>query len=134
LTWLTDEPQIFPKVAKWITPEDFADDLYRSVARELFSGMESGQYNPAQILSKFTDEEELRQIAEMFNTNLTQIETPEQRRKAFRDIICGVRQAGYERQKKELSPSDPEYLTKTIQGKKDLEKLMHADISPDDDS
>ena len=37
-----------------------------------------------------------------------------------------------ERQKKELKPDDPEFLTKTIQGKKDLEKLAHTEISPDD--
>jgi DNA primase len=132
LTWLADEPQIFPKVAKWVTPEDFSDDLYRSVATELFAGMENGSFSPAHVLSRFTDEEELRQIAEMFNTNLTQIETPEQRRKAFHDIIYGVRQSGYERLKKELRPDDPEYLIKTIQGKKELEKLIHADINPDD--
>ena len=37
-----------------------------------------------------------------------------------------------ERQKKELDLSDPEYLTKTIQWKKELEKMARADISPDD--
>ncbi len=132
LTWLTDEPQIFSKVTKWVTPEDFSDDLYRSVAKELFAGMESDNFSPAAILDRFTDEEEHRQVAEMFNTNLIEIETPDQRRKAFHDIIYGVKQAGYERQKKELKPDDPEYLTKTIQGKKDLEKLAHTEISPDD--
>jgi len=132
LTWLTDEPQIFSKVKKWVTPEDFSDDLYRSVARELFSGMESGSFSPAAVLDKFEDEEEHRQVAEMFNTNLVDIETPEQRRKAFHDIIYGVRQAGYERLKKTLKPDDPEYLMKTIQGKKELENLAHAPISPDD--
>ena len=132
LTWLSDEPEIFSSVKKWISPEDFADDLYRSVARELFEELESGSFNPSKILGSFTDEEELRQIAEMFNTNFTQIETPEQRRKAFRDIIIAVRQAGYERLKKELKPDDPDYLMKVVQGKKDLEKLVHADINPDE--
>jgi DNA primase len=132
LTWLTDEPQIFPKVAKWVTPEDFSDDLYRSVAKELFAGLAAGNFSPATVLDHFTDEEEHRQVAEMFNTNLVEIETKDQRRKAFRDIIYSVRHSGYERQKKELALDDPEYLTKTIQGKKELEKLSHADISPDD--
>ncbi len=132
LTWLTDEPGIFPKVAKWITPEDFSDDLYRSVAKELFEGMSQGTFSPASILDRFTDEEEHGKVAEMFNTNLIEIETKEQRRKAFHDIICGVKLAGYERQKKELKPDDPQFLQKTIQGKKDLEKLTNADISPDD--
>ncbi len=132
LTWLTDEPQIFSKVSKWVTPEDFSDDLYRSVAVELFSGMENGSFSPAGIIDKFTDEEQQRQVSEMFNTNLIDIETPDQRKKAFHDIIYAVKQAGYERQKKTLTPDDPQYLMKTIQGKKDLEKLAHMDISPDD--
>ncbi len=132
LTWLTDEPQILPKVAKWITPEDFSDDLYRSVAKELFAGLENGGFSPAAILDRFTDEEQHRQVAEMFNTNLVEIDTPDQRRKAFHDIIVAVKQSGYERLKKELKPDDPDYLTKTIQGKKDLEKLSHSVISPDD--
>lgn len=132
LTWLTDEPEIYPKVAAWVTPEDFSDDLYRKVATEVFSGMENGNFSPAAILDHFTEEEQYGQVAEMFNTNLVDIETKDQRRKAFRDIILGVKQAGYDRQKRELKPDDPEFLNKTIQGKKALEKLAHANISPDD--
>ncbi|SFC43912.1 DNA primase [Butyrivibrio sp. YAB3001] len=132
LTWLTDEPEIFFKVKKWVTPEDFSDDLYRKVAGEVFEGMDNGNFSPAAILNHFSDEEQHAKVAEMFNTNLVDIETKDQRRKAFRDIILGVRQAGFERVKRELKPDDPEFLTKTIQGKKELEKLAHADISPDD--
>ncbi len=132
LTWLTDEPAIYPKVKRWVAPEDFSDDLYRSVATEVFAGMDSGNFSPAAILDHFTEDEEHRQVAEMFNTNLIDIETKDQRKKAFRDIIVGVRQAGFERKKKELKPDDPNFLTLTIQGKKELEKLAHSDISPDD--
>jgi DNA primase len=132
LTWLTDEPGLYPKVAKYVTPEDFSDELYRSVATELFAGLAGGGFSPAAILDRFPDEEQHRTVAEMFNTNLVDIETRDQRKKAFHDIIYGVKLAGYERQKKELKPDDPEFLTKTIQGKKDLEKLAHTEISPDD--
>ena len=132
LTWLTDEPEIFPKVKAFVNPEDFSDDLYRDVAKELFMGLENGNFSPAAILDHFTDEEEHGRVAEMFNTNLIDIETKDQRKKAFHDIILGVKHAGYERQKSELKPDDPEYLTKTIQGKKELEKLAHMDFSPDD--
>ena len=132
LTWLTDEPSIYSKVRSYVSPEDFSDDLYRNVALELFTGLENGNFSPAAILDHFTDEDEHSKVAEMFNTNLIDIETKEQRKKAFRDIIVGVKQAGYERQKRELKPDDPNFLTMTIQGKKELEKLSHADISPDD--
>ena len=132
LTWLTDEPGLYPKVIKYVSPEDFSDDLYRRVAGELFEGLKSGGFSPAAILDHFQDETEHAQVAEMFNTNLVDIETRDQRKKAFHDIIYGVKLAGYERQKKELKPDDPQYLIKTIQGKKDLEKLSHTEISPDD--
>ena len=132
LTWLTDEPELYPKVAKYVTPEDFSDELYRSVAKELFAGLAGGGFSPAAILDRFSDEEQHKKVAEMFNTNLVEIETKDQRKKAFHDIIYGVKLAGYERQKRELKPDDPEFLTKTIQGKKDLEKLAHTEISPDD--
>lgn len=132
LTWLADEPAIFNKVTKWVSPEDFSDDLYRGVAKELFSMMEQGNFSPAAILNTIEDEEQQGQIAEMFNTNLVDIETPDQRKKAFHDIIYGVKLAGFERQKKEMQPDDPGFLQKTIQGKKDLEKLAHTEISPDE--
>ena len=132
LTWLTDEPGLYPKVIKYVSPDDFSDDLYRRVAGELFEGLKSGGFSPAAILDHFSDEAEHAQVAEMFNTNLVEIETKDQRKKAFHDIIYGVKLAGYERQKKELKPDDPEFLVKTIQGKKDLEKLAHTEISPDD--
>lgn len=132
LTWISDEPQILPKVAKWISPEDFSDDLYRSVATDIFEGLQGGGFSPASILDKYTDEEEHRQIAEMFNTNLVEIDTPDARKKAFHDIIYAVKLSGYDRQKKQMKPDDPDFLTKTIQGKKELEKLAHLDISPDD--
>ena len=132
LTWLTDEPGLYPKVIKYVSPEDFSDDLYRRVAGELFEGLKTGGFSPAAILDHFQDETEHALVAEMFNTNLVEIETRDQRKKAFHDIIYGVKLAGYERQKKELKPDDPEFLTKTIQGKKDLEKLAHTEISPDD--
>ncbi len=132
LTWLTDEPQLYSKVVKYVTPEDFSDDLYRNVASSLFEGLKNGSFSPASILDQFPDEEEHRQVAEMFNTNLVEIETKDQRKKAFHDIIYGVKQAGYERQKKEMKLDDPDFLSKTIQGKKDLERLAHMEISPDD--
>ncbi len=94
--------------------------------------MESGSFTPAAVLDKFPGEDEQRMVAEMFNTNLAWIDTPEERRKAFHDIIYAVKQSGYEMHKKLLKPDDPDYLAKTIQGKKELEKLAHTDISPDD--
>ena len=132
ITWLADEPDVFPKVKKWISPEDFADDLYRSVATEMFAGLDRGVFSPAAIIDHFTDEEEHKKVAELFNTTLVNIETKDERSKAFHDIIYDVKTLGYERQMRELKPDDPKYLDKTINGKKLLEEIAHTKISPDD--
>ncbi len=132
ITWLADEPAVFPKVKKWISPEDFADDLYRSVATEMFVGLDRGVFSPAAIIDHFTDEEEHKKVAELFNTTLVNIETKDERSKAFHDIIYDVKTLGYERQMRELKPDDPKYLDKTINGKKLLEEIAHTKISPDD--
>lgn len=132
ITWLADEPAVFPKVKKWISPEDFADDLYRSVATEMFAGLDRGVFSPAAIIDHFTDEEEHKKVAELFNTTLVNIETKDERSKAFHDIIYDVKTLGYERQMRELKPDDPKYLDKTINGKKLLEEIAHTKISPDD--
>jgi DNA primase len=132
ITWLADEPAVFSKVKKWISPEDFADDLYRSVATEMFAGLDRGVFSPAAIIDHFTDEEEHKKVAELFNTTLVNIETKDERSKAFHDIIYDVKTLGYERQMRELKPDDPKYLDKTINGKKLLEEIAHTKISPDD--
>ncbi|MCR4832273.1 MAG: DNA primase [Butyrivibrio sp.] len=132
ITWLADEPAVFPKIKKWISPEDFADDLYRSVATEMFAGLDRGVFSPAAIIDHFTDEEEHKKVAELFNTTLVNIETKDERSKAFHDIIYDVKTLGYERQMRELKPDDPKYLDKTINGKKLLEEIAHTKISPDD--
>jgi DNA primase len=132
ITWLADEPAVFPKVKKWISPDDFADDLYRSVATEMFAGLDRGVFSPAAIIDHFTDEEEHKKVAELFNTTLVNIETKDERSKAFHDIIYDVKTLGYERQMRELKPDDPKYLDKTINGKKLLEEIAHTKISPDD--
>ena len=128
LTWIADEPGIFTTIRKYITVEDFTDELYRHVAERMFTGLESGSFVPASIVSLFTEEEQQRKVAEIFNTNLVNIETKDEKEKALHDIIMDVKTAGYARQMKELALDDTDALKKTIEGKKMLEELAHTRI------
>ena len=83
ITWITDEPQVYTKIKSYITQEDFTDELYRKVAERLFADLEQGTYNPAAIISMFTDEEEQRVAASLFNTNLPELTTKQEKEKAF---------------------------------------------------
>lgn len=130
ITWLTDEPSLYGKVRKYITPSDFTEDLYRQIAEKLFEDLESGQYNPAAIISLFTDEEEQREAAEVFNTKLEALSAKQEREKAFHDILYQVKKNSYEYYSGRLG-GDVSALQKVIDGKKALEELGKTHISLD---
>ena len=128
ITWLADDPGIFPKVSRWVNPDDFADDLYRSIAHSMWEGMNEGSFDPAKVLDHFTDEEEHREVAELFNTNLIQVDTEEKKERAIRDILYEVKKAGYERRLKDMPADDPGKWDFTLKGKRELEELQKAKI------
>lgn len=130
ITWITDEPGLYQKIIRYISPEDFTEDLYRKVAEKLFAGLEQGTYNPAGIISMFDEEEEQRQAAALFNTNLPQITTRQEKEKAFHDILLAVKKNSYEYYTSKLG-SDVNALNQVIQGKIALEELAKTHISLD---
>lgn len=123
LTWLSDEPAIFPVIQKYISPEDFSDALYREVAARMFAALAQGKedFSPARLLSAFPDGEEQRRISSLFNTPLEQIETSGERAGALHDILYDIMRGGYERRLREMDPSDADFFRLTIEGKKRLE-------------
>lgn len=128
LTWIVDDPAIYPKITRYVGPEDFTEALYRQVAERLFQDLEAGQYQPAAIISMFQDQEEQRQVAELFNTNLPQLNTRQEREKALHDILYAVKRNSYEQLAMQLG-SDVTALGKVVSGKKALEELAKTHIS-----
>lgn len=127
ITWIADEPTLYDKIKKYISAKDFTDPLYCQVAERLFADLETGSYNPAAIIDMFTDEEQQRQAAALFHTQLPQSEEMD-REKAFHDIVYSVKKDSYEYYSSKLG-SDVEALNKVIEGKKALEELGKARIS-----
>lgn len=130
LTWICDEPGLYPKIAHYISWKDFTTELYQKVAQKLFEGLEVNQWNPAAIISLFTDEVEQREVAELFNTKLEKLETQQDKEKAFHDILLHVKQNSYEYYSQMLG-TDVEALNQVIEGKKALEELSKTHISLD---
>ena len=127
ITWIADEPALYDKIKKYISAKDFTDPLYCQVAERLFADLETGSYHPAAIIDMFTDEEQQRQAAALFHTQLPQSEEMD-REKAFHDIVYSVKKDSYEYYSSKLG-SDVEALNKVIEGKKALEELGKARIS-----
>ena len=127
---LVEEPAVYPKVKKYISLEDFTEDLYKKVAERLFEDLEKGEINPAAIISLFTDEEEQREVAGVFNTRLQEITTKQDKEKAFHDIVMALKRNSYDYFSTQLG-SDVQALNKVIEGKKALEELSKTHISLD---
>ncbi|MBR2038415.1 MAG: DNA primase [Lachnospiraceae bacterium] len=127
LTWLTDEPEIYRQISKYIKPSDFTEELYGRVAQMLFADLSEGNYNPAAILSRFTEEEEQREVASMFHTKLEGIETKQDKEKALRDIVYAVKKNSYEYYTGKLG-TDVSALQQVIDGKRALEELAKVHI------
>lgn len=130
LTWLTDEPAVYERVKRYLSAEDFTEELYRRVAERFFADMEAGNFNPAGIVSIFEDEEEQREAAELFNTTLPELGTRQEREKAFHDILFSVKKNSYEYFSARMG-SDVNALNQVIAGKKALEELAKTHISLD---
>ncbi|WP_029320460.1 DNA primase [Butyrivibrio sp. AE3004] len=128
ITWLADEPGVFSSVKKWVGPDDFTDDMYRGIASEMWNGLSDGSFDPAKVMNHFTDEEEQREVAELFNTNLVKVETKDEREKAMHDILYDIKKAGYEKKLSEMPQDAPERWNFTLEGKRTLEELSRAKI------
>ncbi len=96
LTWLVEEPDIYPLIRPYIGPDDFLSPLYHGVALMLFDQLEQGKVNPAAITTRFTDTEDLKEVAAIFNTHLTFAPGEEDRDKVLTDIVKKIKLASIE--------------------------------------
>ena len=122
LTWLVTYPNIFDKVAQYLTPEDFVVPLYREVARMLFSQREEGEVNPARLLNSFTDSEEQREVASLFNATI-HLETPKEQDQAFADTLLRIKTESLAERNRNWNPTDMAGFQEIIKAKKELEEL-----------
>lgn len=128
LTWLVEEPEVYPKIKAYISAADFTDELIGQVADKLFAGLAEGGFQAASIISAFEDEEEQREVARIFNTKLPSLETIQEKEKALRDVLLSVKQNSFDHYSA-LMGSDVEALSRVISGKKELEALKNTHIS-----
>ena len=128
LTWLAEEPQVYPKIQAYISEADFTDELYRQVADKLFAGLKQGEFQVASIVSGFEEEEEQREVARIFNTKLESLHTQQEREKAFHDVLLSVKRNSFDYYSAQMG-SDMEALNRVVSGKKELEGLEKTHIS-----
>ena len=122
LTWMIDDVRIYEKISSFITPDDFTEELYRTVAQLLFEQYrEGGKLDPARILDHFTEEEEHRKAAALFNTRIRELKTKEEREQALKETILRVKAYSIDYQTLHLDPTDMAGLQRLMGEKRRLE-------------
>lgn len=130
ITWLADDPGLYQKIKKYITPDDFTDELYRKAAERLFADLEEGKADPAGIVALFPEEDQQREAAQMFHESLGRLENRSEAERALHDIVYSVKRNSYEYYSRRLG-TDISALNQVIAGKKALEELSKMHISLD---
>ncbi len=92
LTWLAEDIQLFDKLKKIISPKDFTEEFYHTVAEMLFEQYEKEKtVTPARIISRFDTEEKQREAANLFNTSLREEMTQKEKEKALNETIKRIK-------------------------------------------
>lgn len=128
LTWLIEDPSLFEKITPYIEVDDFTEGVYRIVAGMLYEQWQQGELNPARIISRFTDEEEQRKAASLFNTTLKEVTTKEEKEKALSETVYKIKENSIQDMTRNLDPTDMNGLQKIVNGKKELQKLRGLHI------
>lgn len=92
LTWLIEEPALYPLVKPYITKADFIEPLYQEVAELVFEQIEAGQVEPARIITHFQEEETQKEAAALFHRPLEANLSREEKEKVLNDTVRMVKQ------------------------------------------
>ena len=122
LTWLVTYPGIFETAEKYLTPSDFVVPLYKEVAEMLWNQQKEGDVNPARLLNAFTDSDEQKEVASLFNATI-HLETKEEQERAFFDALLRIKNESLAEKNKNWDPTDMAALQELVQAKKELEEL-----------
>jgi DNA primase len=127
LSWLIEEPSLFPQIRQWIVPDDFEEGLYREAATQLYEQMEQGDIVPARIIGHFREVEEQNKVADMFQTGFGNQLENEEKQKAITDLVIKIKEHSLENQGSRIT--DLNQLQQLVQQKKALQNAVKLHIS-----
>ena len=129
LTWMIDDSRLFGIISRHISPGDFTQPQYRTVAELLYEQYRAGSLNPAKIINHFTEEEEHREAAALFNTRISRLTTLEEKVRAIKDSLLRVKSNSIDARMKDLEPTDMAGLQRLMEEKRRLGELEKLHIS-----
>ena len=92
---------------------------------------EEGNLVPAKVMNHFSDEEEHREVASLFNTRIQRLETKAEQEKALKETIIRVKSHSVDEASRKLEPTDIMGLQRIMEAKRSLQDLQKLHISID---
>ena len=140
LTWISEDPQLYPQIRSLITADDFAEGIGREAAKRYFVLLDreagdplsvaSGSggrvsASPSLVIASFEEEGEQEAVSELFETRLEGI-APNERQKALRDILCNVKNAHIRRLSADMK--DTSSLEELVRQKRFLATIRSMEL------
>lgn len=127
LTWLIEQPDIYHKIKQFISADDFIEPLYHDVAQKLFAQIEGDSLNPAAIISTYESEEEHKEVAALFHSELSEDLSIIEREKALNETIYKVKKNSVDHKSRGAATADE--LKAVVKEQAELSKLSKMHIS-----
>ena len=125
LTWIVENPNIYPKICAYVIPDDFEDGVYHTVANEVFKYCEEGNpVDTARIVDLFMEDEDRKTVAALFNTTVGELTENSDLSKALKETLLRIKKNSLE-----LAQKNGADLKSLVEGKKTLQRLERLDIS-----
>lgn len=90
LAWMAADPRVITAVRGLIAPEDFPEEIERTICRVLYDQAASGSVDPAALVDRFEDREQQEQAAAILHTDLHDIREAEEASKALTEMVYQV--------------------------------------------
>lgn len=125
ISWLTENPTLYTKIKDILSPNDFENDLYRTIAKKLFEQIEKdGMPRPAMLISSYETEEEQGEVAMLFGEKLEIDVEGEVFKKAFLETVKKIKQEGIDRAMEEAAAEgDMERISSLINEQKRFSEM-----------
>ncbi len=127
LSWLAETPELYELVKDKITPDDFEGESFREAASLFYAQLEQGELVPAKIINHFTDVESQNMAARMFQTDFQAKMSPEEREKAFNELVIRIKEHSIDLRMRRLT--DMGELQKLVMEKKQWQTPEKLHIS-----
>ncbi|MBR1390860.1 MAG: DNA primase [Lachnospiraceae bacterium] len=127
LTWMAENEALYDSLKDILTPEDFTGAVFQKTAALLYEQLKRHAVNPAQIIDQFEDEDQQREVAELFHARLQEFDSPEAWEKAVRQNLTKVKKKSMEAQSGRMPPGDMTDTQRLLNERRALDQIekMH---------